>query len=73
VTRASPVAGPLRTFTNPPQVPDHVPAGRAPPGTFSARVSRPRSVYAFPYDVPTGCSVSTATIVRSSAPTVPGG
>lgn len=61
----------MRTLTNSPQVPNQVPAGRFAPGTFSERVSRPTSVYALPYEVPTGCSVSTATIARSSAPTVP--
>ncbi|KUN65828.1 hypothetical protein AQJ54_19135 [Streptomyces griseorubiginosus] len=53
------------------QVPNHLPAGRMPPGTFSERVSLPRSVYALPCEVPTSCRVYTATMERSPEPTVP--
>jgi hypothetical protein len=47
-----PVPGLGRTFTWSLHVPYHHPAGRVAPGTFRERVSRPMSVYAFPYEVP---------------------
>ena len=42
---ASPVDGSRRTFTWSLHVPYHHPSGRAAPGTFSERVSRPTSVF----------------------------
>src|SRR5690348_2197855 len=54
-----------RTRTPEPHVPNHVPAGRVAPRTSSERVTRFRALYALPKAVPSGCSVNTATMLRS--------
>ncbi|WP_328935912.1 MULTISPECIES: hypothetical protein [unclassified Streptomyces] len=65
------VVGSARTWTWAPHVPYHEPERGTAPGTFSERTSVSRALYAAPNVVPCGCSVKTATIERSPAPTVP--
>src|SRR5689334_1425228 len=76
-TTGDAVVAEARTCTPEPHVPNHTPSGggggglSTPPGTGNDRTIWVSVAAAVLKAVPSGCSVSTTTIERSPAPTVP--